>query len=406
MLAFLPCSIVLSNSTLTVGDGMRFSRIEDAVAAAHEGAVVEVYPSSSGYARTAVRLQFARVTIKGIGASPVRLDGSSYAYSGEGRIPRAIFQIEPAASGAVIENFELIGAHNGSFNGAGVRINAANRVTIRGCDIHGCDMGIMSNGIQGDKTAGAEQLIDHCRIHENGNPKDPGQNHNLYLGGSSVTVQFCDIFSPVTGHNLKSRAHFNIVQYCYIHDSANRELDFVEAWDTERPNSNALLLGNVIEKGKNSAGNHITIHFGKEHGKRDGTVYLVNNTIVTHFSSPVLELSAALPRAGLLNNVIVNTEASEPTLVQASSPYSITGSTNWLSRGYSRNGFGLIDSIYGESRASNSLSGGGLTFTLHKEPAEAQYRDGDGQLRPAKPAYRYSNRGNWVKSDATWIGAG
>jgi hypothetical protein len=45
-----------------------------------------------------------------------------------------------------LEGFELNGAHNATHNGAAVRINQANGVTIRDCLIHHSDMGIMSNG--------------------------------------------------------------------------------------------------------------------------------------------------------------------------------------------------------------------------------------------------------------------
>ena len=148
-------------------------------------------------------------------------------------------------------------------------------------------------------------MIEFCEIHHNGDPADPGYNHNLYLGGTSVTLRACEVHSSLTGHNVKSRAHHNRVEYCYIHDSANREFDLVDAADTAQPDSHAVLLGNIIVKDPNCGGNRSVIHFGQDGGKEhDGTLHLVFNTIVTPFMSPVVELSAPKAKAQLTGNLV------------------------------------------------------------------------------------------------------
>lgn len=192
----------MSSTILTVGDGRTYAQLTDAVAAAKSGDTIAVYRKREGYGDTAVLIRKAGLKIVGMESPRIILDGGSFEYSGAGSVPRAIFQVDPGADGVMIENFELRGAHNRSYNGAGVRINAANRVTVRNCDIHGNDMGIMSNGIAGNPHAGEDQLIESCSIHENGNLKDPGYNHNLYLGGTSATIRFCNIHRSLTGHNL------------------------------------------------------------------------------------------------------------------------------------------------------------------------------------------------------------
>jgi len=64
-----------------------------------------------------------------------------------------------------------------------------------------------------------------------------------------VTLSACEVHSSLTGHNVKSRAHFTRVEYCYIHDSANREFDLVDAKATPpSKGSDAVLLGNIIVK--------------------------------------------------------------------------------------------------------------------------------------------------------------
>lgn len=296
-------------ATLEVGPGKPFARIEDANAAASPGDVILVHPRADGrpYEQTAVFVRQERLTFRAVpapGSAWVTIDGSGFDYSGRGSTPRAIFQFNAGTDHGVLEGFELTGAHNGSHNGAGVRINQANQVTIRNCVIHGNDMGIMSNG-DGSLQRGANQRIEFCRIHHNGAPADPGYNHNLYLGGTSVTLHACEVHSSLTGHNVKSRAHFNRIEFCYIHNSANREFDLVDAADTTRSNSHAVLLGNIIVKDPNCRGNRSVIHFGQDGGKEHlGTLRLRFNTVVTPFLAPVVELSAPGAAAELTGNLV------------------------------------------------------------------------------------------------------
>ena len=400
MLAAIAFLALHRPSVLEVGDGKPFVRIEDAVKSAHPGDEIDVYPKSGGYTGTAVSINVSGITIKGIGGK-VRLDGADFEYSGVGSVPRAIFQIDKYSNGVTIENFELCGAHNKSFNGAGVRINQANRATIRDCDIHGNDMGIMSNGMEGDAHLAEDQLIDHCSIHHNGNLSDPGFNHNLYLGGTSVTVQFCTIDHALTGHNLKCRAHFALVKHCHIFASANRELDFVEAWDTDRPNSNVVLVGNVIEKDPDCKGNRVVINFGVEHARRDGKIYLINNTIHTPFQSAVLALNSPTVGARFTNNVIYNPSQAHPVLVSfrdSASTSNVDAHSNALSPNYS----------------PEFLSHGSATWLTTTKPDEqltnlpekANYIDGEGNRQPAEIKYRFTRPNTWKPSKATFVGAG
>jgi hypothetical protein len=295
-------------ATLEVGAGKAFTRIEDALAQAAAGDQIVIYPGKGGaaYPRPALLVKTPRLTIRGADAQGwVALDGRGFNYSGNGRIPRAMIEFARGADDCTVEGLELTGARNESYNGAGVRINQANGITIRRCKIHGNDMGIMSNGSVAAHT-GAGQLIEGCLITDNGSEKEPGQNHNLYLGGTSVTVRGCEIARAVTGHNLKSRAHFNWIEYNYLHDSANRELDLVDAQgNTDLPGSDCVLLGNILVKKPDGEGNHAVIHFGQDGGHdHAGTIFLVHNTIVTPYSTAVLQLSAPGCVAVFVNNLV------------------------------------------------------------------------------------------------------
>lgn len=327
--------------TLTVGSGQDFSRVEEALTQAQPGDTILVHPLPDGqaYARTALLVNTPRITLRAVHPGPpVVLSGKGYDYSGRGRIPRAIVQFNPEASGCTLEGFELTGAHNQSHNGAGVRINQANGVTVRNCHIHHNDMGVMSNG-NGRPDTGRDQLFTSCLIHENGNFSHPGYNHNLYLGGTGVTLRGCEVYGSLTGHNVKSRAHLTRLLACWIHDAANRELDLVDArGDTDRPGSDAIVAGCVITKDPDCPGNRSVIHFGQDGGKgHTGTLYLAHNTIQSPFISPVVDLSTPGAHVHLANNLIWDGGASQHNQVlvhrrhQAST---VNGTVNAITGGW------------------------------------------------------------------------
>ena len=298
---------ILPAATLEVGDKKPFQRIEDAVAEAKPGDEIVVHPRSDGspYRQPVLLVRTPKLTIRVVDPEkPVTLDGDGFIYSGKGSVPRAIVQFDPEANDCTLDGFKLINARNESSNGAGVRINQANDVTIRNCEIRDNDMGIMSNG-ELTKQTGARQLIENCTISDNGTHKDPGYNHNLYLGGTSVTVRNCEIARAVTGHNLKSRAHRNFIIGNDIRDSANRELDLVDAkGNTDMPGSDSFLIGNTIAKDSKCSGNKTVVHFGRDgNATHDGTIWLIDNTIKTPFISPVVDLSSG-GGAVFIDNVI------------------------------------------------------------------------------------------------------
>lgn len=335
---------IVDGATLTVGPEQDFERIAVAYKKAQPGDTILVHPraNNASYKQVALFIKKPHITLRAVkkDGERVRLDGEGFVYTGIGSTPRAIIQFNPGANGGVVQGFELTGAHNQSYNGAGVRINQANNVTILDCDIHGNDMGIMSGGSIKTGT-GANQRIMGCLIHHNGNKQDPGYNHNLYLGGSSALVFACEIHHSITGHNLKSRAHYNKIGYCYIHDSANRELDLVDKkGNTEAPDSDTLLWGSIIVKSRPTKGNHGVIQFGADGGhNHNGTLFLIHNTIVTPYSTPVVQLTSPDAKLQMHNNIVwaAGTNEANRHLVHyggKSDPAGSVISHNWFADGY------------------------------------------------------------------------
>jgi len=330
---------------LSVGAGQEYTRIEAALAAAHAGDTILVYPREGNrpYEGVTLYVTCPRITIRAVNGEGrrIQLCGRGTDYSGRGAVPRAIVQFNRGADDCRIEGFELTGAHNESHNGAGIRINQANRVSVLGCEIHHNDMGIMSNG-DGTPEAAVDQRIEDCLIHSNGDVSRPGYSHNLYLGGTSATLVGCEIRSSLVGHNVKSRCHRIAVMACYVHDSANREFDLVDAaTDTARPGSDAVLVGNIIVKSRTCSGNRNVVHFGQDGGnEHNGTLYLVHNTILTPYITPVVDVSAAGARVQFYNNIIWDggTRGGGQQLIRVSGDtdvtHAVSGAANWVSHGF------------------------------------------------------------------------
>jgi hypothetical protein len=366
---------VAPGETLEVGPGRPFTRIEEANARARPGDVILVHPCKDGkpYQQSAVFVRERNLTFRGAvqkDGSRVKISGQGFRYSGYGSTPRAVFQFNLGSDNGKVEGFEIFGAHNDTHNAAGVRITEANRVTIRNCSIHGNDMGIMSNG-DGGMSKGAGQRFESCEVYGNGDPTDPGRNHNLYLGGTDATLSFCDIHGSLTGHNIKSRTHEIRVEYCYVHDSANREFDLVDADETRQPKSHALLLGNVIVKSPNCRGNRNVIHFGQDGGnRRDGTLYLHFNTIVTPYVSPVVDLSSPDAKAELIGNLITDGGARQrgqriTSARDGADIGAVVGAENWFCGDYDAMGTRLAASNNRFDRAAK---------VLFVAPARGDYR--------------------------------
>lgn len=348
---------------------------EGALVVAQAGDIVLVHPrpENQPYEKVALLVTRPRIAIRAATWPSVRvpLSGRGCDYHGRGNTPRAIVQFNQGADGALLEGFELFGAHNDSHNAATVRINQANRVTIRDCVLRNSDMGVMSNG-DGTAQAGAQQLLERCLIHSNGDFSHPGYNHNLYLGGAGVTLLGCEVHSSLTGHNVKSRAHRTTVLACYVHDSANREFDLVDAaGDTTAPDSHAVLVGNVIVKSPRCTGNRGVIHFGQDGGHaHNGTLFLIHNTIVTPFQAPVVQLSAPQARAELYNNVVWDggVHQHRQTLVAGNTRAdSVSGVCNWVAAGFRQTDFNAL----GLAETTVALQGTDLPWA---DPARGDYR--------------------------------
>ena len=288
----------LRAATRHVGGDRDLKTINAALTDLAPGDVVEIDPGTyhETVRITANGTADAPIVIRGVGDARPVIDAADLDTGGRGKIPRAAVQIEGAH--VVIEHMEVRNARNGQ-NAAGVRLLDSTAAVIRGCVISRCDMGIFGSDRQ---TA----TIDACEIFENGTQAFAGFSHNLYMAGNRVVVRNCSIHDALFGQNYKSRAHYNELWFNRIYNSQEGEVGCVdERGVTDRPNSNTLMVGNVvISKAQRSGNTAKFVLFGTESsdapaGAHDGTLFLFNNVFVSG-SERIRFITLDDPKAGVV----------------------------------------------------------------------------------------------------------
>ncbi len=187
---------------------------------------------------------------------------------------KGIFVIQ--GKNTIVENIEFRDAVVPDHNGAGIRQEGANLI-VRNCIFLGNEMGLL----QGGTIDGCTILIEFCEFFANGSYENLGYQHNIYINFIDTLVfRFNKTYDAVAeGHELKSRAKFNFIEYNLISNlftSDSRNIDL--------PNGGiAVILGNIIEQGQNSANSNV-IGFGLEGLSNPGphNLYICSNTIVNY----------------------------------------------------------------------------------------------------------------------------
>ncbi len=322
------------------------------------------------------------IIIRGVGDSRPIFDASGLTVDGRMPNPRAIFQVE--ADYLVLENLEFKNARNGD-NGSGLRVTGGNFVTVRGCKITQCDMGIMSDSCRG-------LVIESSEIAANGTASYDGYSHNLYLGGKSATVRFCHIHDALFGQNFKTRAHYTELLYNLITDSQDGEIGLVDSAETAATNSHAVMIGNIVVSKPRAAGYNSSrfIQFGQDSGgQHNGTLFAYNNTWVAGDGRiQFLSANTAGARITTVNNIFYGSNKIQGTVgggmigsnnwaaASAAIPATFLGTLQGTDPGFAKRtarDFRLTASSPCRNRGFNGLA----------------YLDGEGNPHPGQPALEY-----------------
>lgn len=261
---------------LRVGAGQTYAAPCGAIAAAKPNDTIEI---AAGSYTDSCAINVAGLTLRGVGGLPkIDLSGTNHPAQYKG-----IYVV--AADDVTIEHLELMGAHIDASNGenaAAIRVEASG-LTVRGCTIHDNQNGILG-GTTGTIT------IEHTELFGNGlgnGCNGGGCTHNLYIANIDVLYFRFNWSHGIAadtadkGHLLKSRAKTNYIQYNRLTGE-----DGPDSYEIDLPNGGlAVVVGNVIEKGKH-AGNPTLLTWGEEGASNpDKRVFLVNNTFVNDFGS-------------------------------------------------------------------------------------------------------------------------
>lgn len=195
-----------------------------------------------------------------------------------------------------VENIEFSGATVPDENGAGIRLDGIG-LTLRHCYFHDNENGLLtSNPDDGDI------LIEYCEFGYNG--FGDGFTHNMYIGHvNSFTLRYSYSHHTNVGHNVKSRANNNYIQFNLIADeetgNSSRLIDI--------PNGGyALIQGNSLMQGP-SAINNNAVGFGKEGLTNPGPqqLFFVYNTLVNKrvASCNFLDIEEGTGDAYVVNNI-------------------------------------------------------------------------------------------------------
>ncbi len=176
---------------------------------------------------------------------------------------------------------------------AGIFVERADHVTIRGCTITENNNGLFTASGDDAVTLTRDVLVEANHIFANGSP-DEYYEHNVYNEASGVIYQFNRFGSPragkegVLGANIKDRSAGVVIRYNWIEDGSH-VLDLVDAQEASpltrtMPSFHVTYVyGNVIIRARKSGGGSI-VHYGGDSdvfkNYRKGTLFFYNNTVI------------------------------------------------------------------------------------------------------------------------------
>ena len=295
----LAFALPASATTRTVGPGQVYATPCRAFAAAVAGDIIEI-DGRSTYRGDVCGIYASNLTIRGVNGRP-KIDAA-----GKNAMGKGIWVV--VGSNTVIENVEMFGAKVPDKNGAALRLEGAN-FTLRNSFLHDNENGILS----GANTA-SNIVIEYSEFGHNG--FGTGYTHNLYIGNvASLTFRYNFSHDAHVGHNLKSRARFNMIAYNRFSSLRAGETGSTAAgqpsYEIDLPNAGtSYVIGNVIQQ-PSANQNPGMLAYGAEGASNPGRdLYVINNTFLNEDSSRgtfVLVGSTVTTPVLLQNNIFSGT---------------------------------------------------------------------------------------------------
>ena len=284
-----PRTRLTQGTTIRVGPDRLYRKPSEAARIAKDGDTIEI--DSAVYVGDVAAWRQNNLTLKGVGGrAHIRAAGQSV----EGK---AIWVIK--GDNTTVENLEFSGTKVGDKNGAGIRLEGMDLV-IRNSSFHDNEMGILTG-----RNPDSDVTIEYSEFY--GNTVDYRKTgrlgHNIYIGEiRSFTLTGSYVHGAIIGHNVKSRARYNTIQYNRIMD----ENDGGSSYLIDLPNGGtSYLIGNLFHQSPKND-NNTMISYGSEGHKYDErTVYVLSNTFVNDDKDGAFIQTLGKARVRALNNLFV-----------------------------------------------------------------------------------------------------
>jgi len=269
---------------LKVGPKEQLQRPSDAARVARDNDIIEI--EADRYVGDVALWTQNGLLLRGVNGRP-HLDSQGHTAQDQGIW---VFRGNDIA----VENIEFSGARSRSRNGSGIRFLGRN-LTVRDSYFHDNEDGVLTYiAPEGDV------LIERSVFVHNG--AGDGQSHNIYIGKvRSFTLRFSYSHDSVKGHEVKSRARINRIEYNRLTD----EDDGNSSYLIDIPEGgSAYVIGNVLEKG-GRADNPNAISFAGENPKAEGGgLWVINNTFYNRLLDATFVANRSKMPVLIVNNVL------------------------------------------------------------------------------------------------------
>ena len=278
---------------LTVGTGKQFATVRAAASAAVDGDTVQI--SAGEYRGDVATWRASNLTICGIGGR-ARLYADGANEGGKG-----IWVV--TGSNTTVVNVEFHDAKVPDQNGAGIRQEGRN-LTLRNTAFFDNENGILT----GDDV-GSTITIEQSEFGRNG--FGDGYTHNIYVGKiGRLNVRYSYFHEAKIGHQLKTRARENVIEYSYFVDGPNGTSSYVINLDN---GGRAVLRGNLLHKGPRADNSILISHYSNIWGADYNSLTLEHNTLVSTYPGGRFIDVATGAAVALTANLFAGTNG--PTLI-------------------------------------------------------------------------------------------
>jgi hypothetical protein len=199
----------------------------------------------------------------------------------------------------VVENIEFSGARARTRNGSGIRFFGRN-LTVRDSYFHDNEDGVLTW-----EAPDGDILIERSVFAHNG--AGDGLSHNIYIGHiRSFTLRFSYSHDSVQGHEVKSRARINRIEYNRLTDEDDGDSSYI----IDLPEGGVgYVIGNVLEKGGRSANPNAIAFASERRDVQEGGLWVVNNSFYNRRIDASFVANRSKLPALVLNNVLAGAPA-------------------------------------------------------------------------------------------------